>query len=162
MKKKKSDIGKIIDFCIDYYRLLQYNYYRQCGSPHSCFRRYRHMKKIIVTDDEPMNLKMTGFVLKKNGYDVIPAASGEECIQAVKDNDADLILLDLLMPEMNGFETFEKLRACEEGKNIPVILLSAAEDSDTLEKAASMGIFACVGKPFKHPDLLSKIELALN
>ncbi|MCI7768538.1 MAG: response regulator [Oscillospiraceae bacterium] len=120
------------------------------------------MKRIIVTDDEPMNLKMTEFILKKNGYEVITAASGSECLNAVKENKADLILLDLLMPEMNGFETFEELRACEEGRDIPVILLTAAEDIETLEKADAMGIFACVRKPFKQPDLLSKIKLALN
>lgn len=120
------------------------------------------MKRIIVTDDEPMNLKLTQFTLSKSGYEVITADSGAECLSKVKENGADLILLDLIMPEMNGFETYEKLRNCDEGRNIPVILLTASEDSDTIEKAASLGIFACVGKPFKQPVLLEAIKLALN
>ena len=120
------------------------------------------MKKIIVTDDEPMNLKMTEFLLKKSGFEVMTASSGAECLNIIKDNKADLILLDLLMPGMNGFETFEKLRACDEGRDIPVILLTAAEDSETVEKAASLGIFSCVGKPFKQPVLIENINRALD
>ena len=120
------------------------------------------MKKIIVTDDEPMNLKMTEFLLKKSGFEVITASSGPECLKAVKENKPDLILLDLLMPEMNGFETFERLKACDESKDIPVILLTAAEDSETLEKAESLGIFSCVGKPFRQPVLIENINRALG
>lgn len=120
------------------------------------------MKKIIVTDDEPMNLKMTEFILKKNGFEVILASSGEDCLKAVKDNSADLILLDLIMPEMNGFDTFQRIRESENGKDIPVILLTAADDSETYEKADSLGIFACVGKPFKQPVLIENINRALG
>lgn len=120
------------------------------------------MKKIIVTDDQPMNLKMSEFVLKKNGFEVITASSGAECLKAVKEIGADLILLDLLMPEMDGFMTYEKLRESEEGKDIPVILLTASEDSDAYEKASALGIFACVCKPFKQPVLLENINRALG
>ncbi|MBP1546379.1 MAG: response regulator [Oscillospiraceae bacterium] len=120
------------------------------------------MKRILITDDEPMNLKMTEFVLKKNGYETITALSGPDCVNAVTSQGADLILLDLFMPDMDGFETYERVRATDAGKDIPVILLTAAEDSETFDKAASCGIFACVGKPFKQPELLEKIKLALG
>ena len=120
------------------------------------------MKRIIITDDEPMNLRMTEFILKKAGYETVKAASGMECLSAVKEQKPDLILLDLLMPEMDGFQVIEKLGELDEGRDIPVILLTAAEDRESLDKAAEMGVFACVGKPFKQDELLSNVQLALS
>lgn len=120
------------------------------------------MKRIIITDDELMNIRMTEFILKKAGYETVTASSGNECISAVNEQKPDLILLDLFMPGMNGFETIEKLRACKEDKDIPIILLTAAEDKESLDKASEMGVFACIRKPFKPDDLLSRVQLALN
>ncbi len=120
------------------------------------------MKRIIITDDEIMNLRMTEFILKKAGYETVKAASGIECLNAVREQKPDLILLDLLMPEMNGFQVIEQLGEIEGGRDIPIILLTAVEDKESLDKAAEMGVFACVGKPFKQEELLSKIQLALG
>ncbi|MGN0638761.1 MAG: response regulator [Huintestinicola sp.] len=120
------------------------------------------MKRIIITDDEIMNLRMTEFILKKAGYETVKAASGAECLNAVREQRPDLILLDLLMPEMDGFQVIEKLRKSEEGRDIPIILLTAAEDRESLDRAAEMGVAACVGKPFKQEELLSKIQTALG
>ena len=120
------------------------------------------MKRIIITDDEIMNLRMTEFILKKAGYETVKAASGIECLNAVREHKPDLILLDLLMPEMNGFQVIEQLGEIEGGRDIPIILLTAAEDQESLDQAAEMGVFACVGKPFKQEELLSKIQLALG
>lgn len=120
------------------------------------------MKNILITDDEIMNLKMTEFILKKTGYSTSTASSGAECIEAVKAKRPDLILLDLLMPEMNGFETIEKLRKCNECRNIPIILLTAAEDSETIEKAEKTGVCGCIGKPFRQNVLLDKISAVIG
>lgn len=120
------------------------------------------MKRIIITDDEIMNLRMTEFILKKAGYETVKASSGAECLNAVKEQKPDLILLDLLMPEMNGFEVIERLRESEEGRDIPVILLSAAEDKESLDKAQELGVAACVGKPFKQDELLGRIQTVLG
>lgn len=120
------------------------------------------MKRIIITDDEIMNLRMTEFILKKAGYETVKTASGIECLNAVKEQKPDLILLDLLMPEMNGFEVIERLREMDEGRDIPVILLTAAEDKESLDKAHELGVSACVGKPFKQEDLLETIQSVIG
>ena len=87
------------------------------------------MAKIIITDDEPMNRRMTEFMLTKNGYETVKAASGEECLSKLSDG-ADLVLLDVMMPGLNGFETLKRMRGV--GITIPVIFLTAAEDNETL------------------------------
>ena len=120
------------------------------------------MKRIIITDDEPVILRMTEFILKKAGYETVKTSSGMECIKAATEQKPDLILLDLLMPEMDGFQVIEKLRELDDMGDIPIILLTAAEDSETLDKAAAMGVSGCVGKPFKQDELLGKIQLLLG
>lgn len=79
------------------------------------------MAKIIITDDEPMNRRMTEFMLTKNGYETVKAASGEECLSKLSDG-ADLVLLDVMMPGLNGFETLKRMRGV--GITIPVIFLT--------------------------------------
>lgn len=78
------------------------------------------MAKIIITDDEPMNRRMTEFMLTKNGYETVKAASGEECLSKLSDG-ADLVLLDVMMPGLNGFETLKRnaRRRDNDSCNIP-------------------------------------------
>ena len=103
------------------------------------------MAKIIITDDEPMNRRMTEFMLTKNGYETVKAASGEECLSKLSDG-ADLVLLDVMMPGLNGFETLKRMRGV--GITIPVIFLTAAEDNETLHKAEELGV------PCEHTPLI--------
>ncbi len=112
------------------------------------------MHKIIITDDEPMNLRMTEFILQKNGYDVVKTSSGEECLTALADG-ADLVLLDVMMPGLNGFDTYELIR--KQGYSVPVVFLTAAEDSCTLERTRQLGV-EDIRKPFKPDTLLSVIS----
>lgn len=116
------------------------------------------MAKIIITDDEPMNRRMTEFMLTKNGYETVKAASGEECLSKLSDG-ADLVLLDVMMPGLNGFETLKRMRGI--GITIPVIFLTAAEDNETLHKAEELGV-PCVRKPFRPDDLLNAVRNAIG
>ncbi len=118
------------------------------------------MSKIIVTDDDGMNLRMAEMLLKKGGHEVVKAASGEECIQAVKEQGADLLLLDVLMPGMDGFETFEAVRALPEGAKLPVVFLTASDEQEVLDKALAMGAHSCLGKPFRQDALLERVKEA--
>lgn len=95
------------------------------------------MAKIIITDDEPMNRRMTEFMLTKNEYETVKASSGEECLSKLSDG-ADLVLLDVMMPGLNGFETLKRMRGV--GITIPVIFLTAAEDNETLHEAEELGV----------------------
>ena len=116
------------------------------------------MAKIIITDDEPMNRRMTEFMLTKNGYETVKAASGEECLSKLSDG-ADLVLLDVMMPGLNGFETLKRMRGV--GITIPVIFLTAAEDNETLHEAEELGV-PCVRKPFRPDDLLNAVRNAIG
>lgn len=120
------------------------------------------MSRIIVTDDDGMNLRMAEMILTRGGYDVIKAASGAECIQAVKEQKADLLLLDVLMPEMDGFETFEAVRALPEGASLPVVFLTASDEQEVLDKAMAMGAHSCLGKPFRQDVLLERVKEAIG
>ncbi len=116
------------------------------------------MAKIIITDDEPMNLKMCDFILTKNGYETVTVSSGEKCLEELK-NGADLVLLDVLMPGISGFETYERIR--NSGYDAPVVFLTAAEDDETLSSAGKYGI-CCLRKPFKPKELIEAVKNAIN
>lgn len=120
------------------------------------------MSKIIVTDDDEMNLRMAEMLLTRGGHEVIKAASGQECIQAVKEQGADLLLLDVLMPDMDGFETYEAVRALPNGADLPIVFLTAAEEQEVLDKAMEMGAHSCLGKPFRHDILLARVQEAIG
>lgn len=116
------------------------------------------MPRIIITDDEPMNLRMTEFMLQKNGYDSIyKASSGRECLELLK-GGADLVLLDMLMPGMDGLQTYERLRELNE--NVPVIFLTSSEDKETMEQIRATGA-GVVRKPFKPEELLDYVRKVL-
>ena len=117
------------------------------------------MPRIIITDDEPMNLRMTEFLLQKNGYDtILKASSGAQCLELLKDG-ADLVLLDMLMPEMNGLQTDERIR--EFNGHVPVIFLTSTEDNETMERICATGA-GVVRKPFRPDELLNSVRKVLS
>ena len=114
----------------------------------------RDKLKIIVVDDDFMNLKMASFILEKNGIDVITMKSGRELLEKIKDYKPDLILLDVNMPDMDGFETLERLRAQEESHlEIPIIFRTADDSNETETKGLALGAMDFIKKPFV-PDVL--------
>ena len=98
-------------------------------------------KTILLVDDDPLIIRMYQVKLSNDGYDVDVAANGEEALIAVRKHKPDLILLDLMMPKMNGVETLQELRADELTRNIKVLILTNLEDKGggNLEKAKKMG-----------------------
>ena len=116
------------------------------------------MKKILVVDDSAINLKMADKVLKENeSYKPVLVPSGERAFKFLEKNRPDLILLDIMMPEMDGFEVLERLRADEAAKDIPVVFLTADEEPETRARAEAAGVQDIVGKPFKKEELLSVV-----
>lgn len=118
------------------------------------------MKSILVVDDNQINLTIAGHMLK-GAYDVSSAASGEEALSLLDGKHFDLILLDVLMPGMDGFETLAKIREHDEWKDIPVIFLTADADDDTVERAEQNGVRGVVAKPFKKDVFLGKVSEVL-
>lgn len=115
---------------------------------------------ILVVDDTPSNLDILGGLLKD--YDVISCVSGEEALEVVKEEKVDLILLDIMMPEMDGFEVCEILKKDTQTKDIPVIFITAKTDEESIEKAYTIGGVDYVTKPFKPTELLVRVKKELN
>ncbi len=112
--------------------------------------------KILIVDDIPKNIQMAMNILKNEGYKMFYAKSGEMTLKLVKEHDFDLILLDIMMPDMNGFEVCTKLKNEEKTKNIPVIFLSGKDSSQDIEQAYECGGVDYVVKPFITIELITK------
>ena len=135
--------------------------------PHvsKCDRRKSMAELIYVVDDDPMNLRMAEFILGKYEKKVTKLNSGKALLEEVKKQAPHLILLDINMPEMNGFETFEKLKNLEEELalgEIPVVFLTAEDDIDTENRGFKMGVSDYIRKPFEPEILIRRIENILN
>ena len=107
------------------------------------------MKKhsILIIDDTPMVLRALGDMLK-NEYNILIAKSGEQGFESAKKNKPSLILLDIMMPGMSGFEAIESLKSDEQTKNIPVIFVSGDVSAETKEMAYKLGALDFIEKPF--------------
>ena len=119
------------------------------------------MKKILVVDDDAMNLKMACFILGQKSYPVITAMSGEECMEVLERERVDLILLDVEMPGMDGIATLEKIRQHKEYDSIPVMFLTADATEDTVNAAGRLGADGYIKKPYMPQDFLERVENVL-
>ena len=114
--------------------------------------------KILIVDDIPINIQMAMNILKDEGYKMYYAKSGEMALKLIDEKDFDLILLDIMMPEMNGFEVCLKLKSNDKTKNIPIIFLSGKDSSMDIEKAYEVGGIDYVVKPFITIELITKVK----
>jgi DNA-binding response OmpR family regulator len=114
--------------------------------------------KILVVEDDLVTQKVISVRLEVNGYDVITAEDGEEALRKAKTENPDLLILDLMLPKMNGFEVCRMLKFDDKYKNIPIIVLSALERQDEREKAIKGGADAYFIKPFDLDLLLNKVK----
>jgi two-component system cell cycle response regulator len=120
------------------------------------------MKKILVIDDYPDNVFLIQDRLEKAGYEVVTAYDGTAGLNKAYDENPDLILLDVMMPDISGFEVCKRLAADERTKLIPIILLTALIDSDNVKEGLDAGAFDYIKKPFNKAELLSRIKSALR
>ncbi len=118
--------------------------------------------RILAVDDDDMNRDMLSRRLDKLGYDVTEAATGREALAKVKDGNFDLILLDILMPDLDGFQTLEFIKADPRLKHIPVIMLSALDDVDSTVRCIEAGAEDYVPKPFNPVILRARITASLE
>ena len=117
--------------------------------------------KILSVDDEPINQMVIEEIMDEK-YDLKLVYSGEECLDTVKAYDPDLILLDISMPGINGYETCEKLKNDESTQGIPVIILSALTSTEERLMGYEAGAEDYIPKPFDHDELLDKIDRCLE
>ena len=115
-------------------------------------------RKILTCDDEKHIVKLIEVNLERQGYEVITAYNGLECLEKVESDRPDLIVLDVMMPQMSGFEVLEKLKSNPDTETIPVIMLTArAQDVDVLRGWQS-GVECYLTKPFNPMELIAFIK----
>lgn len=117
-------------------------------------------KKILIVDDSSTNLKILYHILLKNGFQVISAENGYDCIQMTVNQKPDLVLLDIMMPEIDGIEVCRRLRKDSRIDHIPIIFVTAATDDNTLSKAFDAGGSDYIRKPINRVELLKRIQAA--
>ncbi len=120
------------------------------------------MKKILIIDDYPDNVFLIQDRLEKAGYEVITAYDGTTGMQKAFDEEPDLILLDVMMPDISGFDVCKRLTADERTKLIPIILLTALIEVDNVKEGLDAGAYDYIRKPFNKVELLSRIKSALR
>ena len=117
---------------------------------------------ILVVDDTQYNLDFLTRILAKRGYQVHPAVNGPNALALAQTTPMDLILLDIMMPDMSGYEVCERLKADEHTRDIPVIFLSALSEVPDKLKAFSLGGVDYITKPFRSEEVLARIETHLT
>jgi DNA-binding response OmpR family regulator len=116
-------------------------------------------KKILIIDDEPDIMEVATARLRHAGYEIIEAVDAESGLLLLQNNTPDLILLDLLLPKMQGDELCKKLKSDDRYKNIPVILFTASAIRPRLPvELKKMGADGCIVKPFEPQELLNKVK----
>ncbi|MCL6099286.1 MAG: response regulator [Bacteroidetes bacterium] len=120
------------------------------------------MKKILVIDDYPDNVFLLQNRLEREGFEVIKAYDGTMGIQKAVEEKPDLILLDVMMPDISGFDVCKTLTTREDTKLIPIILVTALSEAESLKKGLQSGAFDYVKKPFNRNELIARINSALR
>jgi two-component system sensor histidine kinase/response regulator len=117
--------------------------------------------RILVVDDQPTNIQVVGSVLGKFGHEIIPASDGPTALKRLGLRKPDLILLDMLMPGMSGYDVCAQVMAHPEWKDIPIIFLSASDDKDFIVRALDAGAVDYITKPFNQAELVSRVRTQL-
>src|SRR4051794_21842526 len=117
---------------------------------------------VLVVDDDPEALELLVTVLEREGYQVQPADTGRLALVSFAANPPDLVLLDLRMPAMDGFEVCRKLKANESSRRIPVIFVSGSGNRAEWAEGLSLGAVDFVSKPFQREELLARVKTHLE
>jgi CheY-like chemotaxis protein len=119
-------------------------------------------KQILVCDDDPVILRLLQVNLELEGYDVLLAQHGQKAIEIAMKEHPDLVILDIMMPRMDGYQTCRRIKSEESTKDIPVIFLSAKAQQSDIEKGKSYGVEDYLTKPFDPTDLIEVVERLVN
>jgi two-component system, cell cycle response regulator len=117
---------------------------------------------ILIVDDEPLNVNLLEQELQDLDYDTLSAADGREALQRVQDHSPDLVLLDIMMPHIDGFEVLSQLKAAEQWQHIPVVIISAISDMESIVRGIRMGAEDYLPKPFETVLLQARLSNSLE
>ena len=116
------------------------------------------MKRILVVEDNETNRYLINFMLKKKGYEVINAETGEEGVELVIKEKPDLILMDIQLPGIDGYETTKRIRKSKEGGKVPIVALTSYAMVGDREKALTAGCTGYIEKPINPDTFMAEIE----
>jgi len=118
--------------------------------------------RILVVDDTPENIQLLAGILKEKGYQISVATNGRQALEVLSRVQPDLILLDVMMPEMDGFETCRRIKASEQWRQIPIIFLTAKTETADVVQGFELGAVDYVAKPFNAHELLARVDTHLT
>lgn len=118
-------------------------------------------KRVLIADDEPNIVLSLEFLMEQQGYDVTVAEDGEQALSALAKERADLILLDVMLPRVSGFEVCQKIRENPEWADVKVVMLTAKGRDQEISKGMALGANAYITKPFSTKDLLAQVAKLL-
>ncbi|GAB7027975.1 response regulator transcription factor [Geotalea toluenoxydans] len=117
-----------------------------------------YSKKILIVEDEESLLKLESILLSSKGYSVVGVMDGKAALEEVKVNRPDLVVLDVMLPEMDGFEVCRHIKENPETSSIPVVMLTAKKSNNDVERGKQAGAEAYITKPFKSAKVIEVIE----
>jgi CheY-like chemotaxis protein len=118
-------------------------------------------KRVLVCDDDPVILRLVQVNLELEGIEVLLADNGERAIEVATAEHPDLIVLDIMMPRLDGYETCARLKAADGTKDIPVVFLSAKAQQTDIDKGLAYGVSEYLTKPFDPDDLVESVKSLL-
>jgi len=119
-------------------------------------------KKILIVDDESIMVSVLKRHVSNAGYEFVAATSGQEALEKIQQEVPDLVLLDLMMPDMNGFETCRRIRAEEKTKSLPVLIITALRSESDSSAAAACGANELIVKPVDGAHLAKRLRYHLG
>ncbi len=114
--------------------------------------------KVLIVDDEPNILLSLDFLMRKEGYDVFVARDGSEALKIIEDEIPDIIVLDIMMPLVDGYQVCQKVKSTDETSHVKVIFLSAKSKDKDIKKGFDMGADLYLTKPFSTRNLMKHIK----
>ena len=118
--------------------------------------------RVVCIEDEPEMIDLVRLILSRKGFQVVGAMGGREGLEVIAREKPDLVLLDLMMPDMDGWEVYQKMKANEAMKNIPVIVVTGRSDPEEEATVRELGITAFLRKPPNGQQILSALSVALD
>ena len=119
-------------------------------------------KHILVVDDEPAWLKILSYILRKKGFEVREESSAAAALEALKEYKPDMIVSDVRMPEMNGFDFLDHIKRSRKNSSTPFVFISAIDDEDSRHAAQNLGATDYITKPFNEDEVVRTITRHLN
>jgi len=117
---------------------------------------------ILIAEDEPGILQSLDFILKREGWSIHSVTDGEAAVAKAKQLNPRIMVLDVMLPKISGFEVLKQLRLDEKTKNLPVLILTAKGQKQDRQQAKDLGANAFVSKPYANDDVIKTVRLLLN